>query len=117
MKNRARKQSRTTRSGKQSKESRRAALIVDARAGLIPASDDLWDEVRARISRTESIALTVEAYARTHKRSDSLAVLDILSDLQHYCEKKSIRFDELDVVAREQYQEESAQSRLVGYPG
>ena len=79
---------------------RRAGLIVEARAGLIPASDDVEDELN---SRTACIARTVRAYAKLTDGRDDLAITDILQDLRHYCDSRALAFDELDAAACEYY--------------
>ena len=100
---------------KRSTKTRRAALIVEARAGLIPASDDIEDEVRSRMDRTARIGRIVKVYARLLEHgSENLAISDNLADLRHYCNGKRLAFRELDTAACERYQEEEAQSRMSG---
>jgi hypothetical protein len=84
-----------------------AARILDARAGLIPASDDIEDELNARTAR---IGRTVRAYAKLTHGRDDLAITDILHDLRHYCDQKALAFDQLDTPAYEHYLEDAAES-------
>lgn len=88
---------------KQLNSAHRAALVLEARAGLIPASDDMADELRAATAR---IGRTVTAYAKSMKAgSDDLAIIDILVDLWHYCDSRGLAFREIDAAASEHYRE------------
>jgi hypothetical protein len=79
-----------------------------ARAGLIPASDDIADERRARMNQTARIIRTVKASSGTVSRvSDDRAITDILTDLRHYCDSMELEFGKLDGAAYAQYLEES----------
>ena len=84
-------------SKKLSNQPRRLALTLEARAGLIPESDWIEEEVRSR----------------TKRGSGALAILEILADLRHYCDSKGIEFEKLDALACESYQDEASQSRMV----
>lgn len=87
----------------------RANPIVEARAGLIPASDDIADEIRARTELTARIIRTVKPYLGSAGRvSDDLAITNILSDLRHYCDCRRLAFKKLDRAAYELYLEEKA---------
>jgi hypothetical protein len=76
---------------------RLSVSVLKARAGLIPASDDIEDELDAR---TACIGRAVKAYAKWECGQDDLAITEILQDLRHYCDRKSLVFDELDAAAR-----------------
>ncbi len=104
-------------SKKLSNNTRRAALTLEARAGLIPESDWVAEEVRARTDRTARIDRVVNLHARllTHG-SDGLAISEILADLRHYCDSKGLAFEELDAAACGTYQDEVSQSCMVGCP-
>jgi hypothetical protein len=102
-------------SKKMSNDSRRAALVLKARAGLIPESDWIEEEVRLRMNRTARIGRTVNSHARLLScGSDALAISEILTDLRHYCASKGLMFEELDAAACENYQDEASQSCMVG---
>jgi len=98
---------------KLSNNTRRVALILEARAGLIPESDWVAAEVRARMDRTARIGRVVNSRARLLRDSDGLAISEILADLRHYCDSKGLPFEELDASASENYQDEASQSRMV----
>lgn len=83
--------------------SRHSASVIDARAGLIPASDDIEDELH---SRTVRIGRTVRTYAKgTNGGRDDLAIANILEDIRHYCDSKTLSFNELDAAAHNNYLE------------
>jgi len=104
-------------SKKLSNHTHRAAPILEARAGLIPESDWIEEEVRARIERTMRIGRVVKSHARLLTRgSDALAISEILADLRHYCDSKSLAFEKLNAAASENYQDEDSQARMVGRP-
>jgi hypothetical protein len=81
---------------------RLSASVLDARAGLIPASDDIEDELNARAARIRRV---VKVYARRTDGRDDLAIIDILHGLRHYCDRKALAFDELDKAAYGDYRE------------
>ncbi len=89
---------------------RRAVLVLEARAGLIPASDAIENEQRVRM---KCIGRVVKAYAKlVSARSgdwDHLAITNILADLRHYCDYKGLAFEELGAAASEQYLEDAAE--------
>lgn len=88
-------------------EARRARLVREARAGLIPASDDLVDEVRARTDHAARMVRTAKSHLGSVKRvSEEHAITSILADLRHYCDFKSLQFDELDAAADALYFED-----------
>ncbi|HVB54852.1 MAG TPA: hypothetical protein VNE63_00260 [Candidatus Acidoferrales bacterium] len=94
---------------KQMSNARRAALVRQARAGLIPASDDMANEKRARMNRTARVARTVKAYERLHIcGSKDLAITHILADLRHYCDCKGLAFHRFQTAAYALYSEEKA---------
>lgn len=76
--------------------SRRVNLLLDARAGLIPASDDIAEERRLRANRIECIVRTVKAHLGSVARvSDGLAITNILADLRHYCDGRGLALKKL----------------------
>lgn len=92
----------------QPNNARQTALVLEARAGLVPASDHLADEQRARV---DQIGRAVRTYAEAGRGgSDELAIIDILSDLRHYCDSTGLAFPKLNRAAREQYQEEATET-------
>ena len=98
---------------KQLNNARRAALIREARSGLIPASDDIEDELNAR---TAHIGRTLRTGAKLTRGRDDLAIIDILHDLRHYCDSKALAFDELATAAYEYYLEDAAESPWISRP-
>ncbi|HXM99334.1 MAG TPA: hypothetical protein VN982_12745 [Candidatus Dormibacteraeota bacterium] len=99
---------------KRSDNACREALVLEARAGLIPESDFIVEEVRVREARTSRIGRVIKAHARVLAQgSEALAIADILADLRHYCDGKGLSFDELDATACENYQEEEFQSHML----
>lgn len=101
---------------KQPNVARRAELVREARAGLIPASDDLADEQHARMDRTSRIGCAVREYAQLLTfGSEDLAITDILTGLRHYCDSKGLTFSELDTAADEYYLEEAAENRMMDH--
>ncbi|MGI9072367.1 MAG: hypothetical protein ACR2JB_13875 [Bryobacteraceae bacterium] len=98
---------------KQLRNARSAALVIEARAGLIPASDHIADEIHARKDRTARIDRTVKAYAKLPAcGSDYRAITDILADLRHYCDTVGLNFRELDAAAYQQYEDEAADTSM-----
>jgi len=92
-----------------------SALVIEARAGLIPESDWIAEEVRARTVRTARIGRVIKSHARLlTKGSHAVAISEILADLRHHCDGKGLTFEELDAAASENYQDEVSQSRMVG---
>ena len=82
----------------------RSALIVEARAGVIFASDYVGAEL---LAVTSSVARALKAYAKSAKPvPDDRAITDILVDLRHYCDSKGLVFDELNAAAEEHYWDE-----------
>ena len=92
---------------------RHPAQVLAARAGLIPASDDIEDELNLR---TAHIGRIVSAQAKHEGGRHDLAIIDILQDLRHYCDSKGLPFHELDAVAHEYYLEYVADSPWVSRP-
>lgn len=87
----------------------RVNLVVKARAGLIPASDDMADEIRARTNLTARIIRTVKpSLGSATCVSDDLAITNILSDLRHYCDCRGLAFKKLNKAACALYSEEKA---------
>jgi len=90
-------------------EARQARLVREARAGLIPASDDLMDEIRARTNYTARMVRTAKSHLRSVNRvSEEHAITDILADLRHYCDYKGLQFEQLDAAADALYLEDKA---------
>ena len=95
----------------------RGHLVRDARAGLIPESDAVADEIRARMKIAARTLLSLAANAeRPSRTSENRAIMEILADLRHYCEFKGYAYDELDTAATELYESEG--NLTLGYrPG
>ena len=97
---------------RQVNDSRRSALVLEARAGLIPTSDDVADERQVRMDR---IGSTVKAYAKMARGGsgdcDAWAITNILADLRHHCDSKGLAFHELDAAAYGHYLEDVSESR------
>lgn len=92
---------------------RQAALTLEARAGLIPESDWIAEEVRARTNRTAQVSRVVVSHAkRLTNGSVGLAITEILTDLRHYCDAKDLVFEELDAAACENHLDEASQSHM-----
>jgi hypothetical protein len=86
---------------------RHTALVIQARAGLIPASDDVEDERRARMKCTARVGFGVKAYARRATcGSEDLAIAEILAHLRHYCDSKGLAFCKLDAAGYALYVQE-----------
>ena len=98
---------------KRSNKPLHSALVIEARAGLIPESDWTAAEVRARTDRTARTGRAIESYAKLTRSSRAMAVLDVLTDLRHYCDSKNLPFEKLDGDANENYELEASQSRTV----
>lgn len=92
---------------------RLSARVLKARAGLIPASDDIENELDARTAR---VGRTLRAYAKETGGRDDLAITDILHDLRHYCDTKALTFAELDAAAHEYYLEYVNDSPWISRP-
>ena len=94
-------------------EGRCARLVRKARAGLIPASDDMMNEIRARTNNTARIVRMVKSHLGSIERvSEEHAITDILADLRHYCDYKGLRFKELDTAADALYLENKTDEAL-----
>jgi hypothetical protein len=86
----------------------RANCVIEARAGLIPASDHIADERRVRTACIARIIRSVKSSLGSVARvSDDLAITDILADLRHYCDHRGLAFDRLDGAAHTQYLEDA----------
>ena len=92
---------------------RHSARVIEARAGLIPASDDIEDELDARTAR---IRRTVRTYAKGTNGRDDLAIANILEDIRHYCDSKTLSFDELDMAAYNNHKEYVNESPWISRP-
>jgi hypothetical protein len=85
---------------------RSTTSIVEARAGVIFASDYVLAELDAATSR---VSRALRAHAKsTIRAGDHRAITDMLIDLRHYCDSKALAFDELNAVAEEHYWDEKA---------
>jgi len=103
--------------GRQKSNLDRCNSVIEARAGLIPASDDIADEMRARMKLTTRIIRTMKPSLGSVKRvSDNLAITNILSDLRHYCDSRGLAFEKLDKAAFELYSEEKAYEATLATP-
>jgi len=81
--------------------------VIEARAGLIPACDDVADEMHARMSARARVLQSVKSYARAVTNgSESQAVIDILTNLRHCCDCKGLKFHTLNEAANEFYLQE-----------
>jgi hypothetical protein len=87
---------------------RRINCVMEARAGLIPASDHVADERRVITTRIARIIRTVKPCLGPAPRvSDDLAITGILADLRHYCDYKGLAFERLDSAAHTLYLEDA----------
>jgi hypothetical protein len=84
-----------------------ALLIKKARAGVIPASDNIEAELELYVAR---IGRTVNAHAKFRHGDEALAISDILHELRHYCDSKCLAFGELNARAHEYYLEDVKES-------
>lgn len=85
----------------------RGHLVRDARAGLIPESDSVADEIRARMKIGAGTLLSLAANAeRPSGTSENRAITEIPADLRHYCDLKGYAYDELDTAETELYESE-----------
>ncbi len=84
-------------------------LVRAARAGLIPASDDVAAEKRARMRCTARIVQIEKVNLGTVTRvSDHRAIASILADLRHYCDWKGLAFRKCYAAARALYFQDKA---------
>lgn len=81
--------------------------VAEARAGLIPSSDDIIDEIRARLNRTALTAKTVRQY-RLITHSEPAAIAEVLADIRHYCVGQGLSFQKLLAFATRVYREEKS---------
>ena len=104
---------------KQMSNARRIELVREARAGLIPESDNWENERRVRTSLTLRMIRTAKTHLGSVARvSDDLAITNILSDLRHYCDCKGLAFKKLDRAAYALYSEvKSDESGWLAPPG
>jgi hypothetical protein len=81
-------------------KTRRIDLVLAARAGLIPESDNIANEKRVRMNRTARIIRTAKTYLGSVAGvSDEQAITDILADLRHYCDSKGLAFRKFHTAA------------------
>jgi hypothetical protein len=96
---------------------RRADLVRKARAGLIPASEDIADEKRERMNSTARIVRAEKAHLGTVARvSDEHAITSILADLRHFCDWKGLSFRKLHAASCALYLEDEADFRNIPSP-
>lgn len=94
---------------RQQNKSGRVNFVVEARAGLIPESDDLADEKQARMNYAAHVIREAKACLGSVGRvSDDHAIINILADLRHYCGHKDLGFDKLARAACTLYMEQRA---------
>lgn len=87
-------------------------LVIEARAGLIPESDDIEDERRAEERAKARVFRLVKMYAEeVAYGSENQAIVDILSYLRHYCDCKGLAFHTLDTAAYALYSEEATSAK------
>ena len=89
------------------------AHVLEARAGIIPASYYVEHELNVRTAR---IGRTVRTYAQRERGRHDLAITNILQDLRHYCNKQGLAFQELDTVAEAYYGKDVAESPWISRP-
>jgi hypothetical protein len=89
------------------------AHVLEARAGVIPASDHIQHELNLRTAR---IGRAAKTYAHRERGQHDLAVTEILQDLRHYCDIQGLAFQELDRVADERYREDISESPWISRP-
>lgn len=76
---------------KRTKRVRLSNVAISARAGLIPACDDLADEAEARLNHAVHLVRTMRRVAPYTSRANQGYVLtEILADLKHYCATKGL---------------------------
>jgi hypothetical protein len=94
---------------KQMSNTRRLDLMREARAGVIPGSDNIANEIRLRTKRTARIIRTAKTYLGSVTRvSDDQAITDILTRLRHYCDIKGLAFRKFHTAAYALYTEDKA---------
>lgn len=94
---------------KHTSQTRRIESVREARAGLIPASDDMADERRAQLNCAVRIIAAVKPCLGSLRLvSDRHAITNILADLRHYCDSKELAFSKLDAAAHTLYLQEKA---------
>lgn len=85
---------------KRTKTVRLSNLVTSARAGLIPACDDVADEADARLDHAAHLLRTMRRVGQyTAHASDEQVLTAILADLRRYCAAKSLPFEKLDAAA------------------
>lgn len=87
---------------------RLANSVIEARAGLIPASDDLADEIVALMNHAAQLLRSLGSHMATPERaSEQRAVREILTTLLQYCDFKYLNFRDLVASAHAEYIDES----------
>lgn len=92
------------------RKSRRIASdsVKEARAGLIPASDDVADERRIQQNIAEALLKAVRTKANFGTSvADEVVIIEALARLGDYCDRRKLSFDDLSVLGYEQYLEET----------
>jgi hypothetical protein len=94
-------------------EVRRTPLVREARAGLIPASDGMLDEIRTRTNYTARMVRAAKSHLGSSERvSEEHAITNILADLRHYCDYGGLVFKELDAAGDALYLEDKTDEAL-----
>ena len=91
----------------------RIDLVREARAGLIPASDDIADEKRERTNDTARLIRAAKAHVGT-RASEGQVITSILADMRHYCDFKGLKFRKIDSAAHALYLEEVFEENRMG---
>ena len=82
----------------------RANLVREARAGVIPESDHIAKEIRARMNSAARLVRTLAAKGRRATRaSEDRVITEILADLRHYCDFNGLVYDKLETAAADLY--------------
>ena len=94
---------------KRRSDTRHIEMVRQARAGLIPKSDDTADEIRARTECTANIIRVAKTYLGSVRCvSEEHAITSLLADLHHYCECKGLALRKLQTAAYAQYLKDKA---------
>jgi hypothetical protein len=82
----------------------RANLVREARAGVIPESDHIAKEIRARMNSAARLIRTLAAKGRLATlASEDRLITEILADLRHYCDFNGLVYDKLETAAADLY--------------
>lgn len=90
-------------------QTRRVDLVREARAGVIPESDNIANEIRTRTNQTARLVRTAKTHLGSVTRvSEEQAITNVLVDLRHYCDDQGLAFHKLHAAAQELYLGEKA---------